>query len=59
MMFDFPEDALKVCGGDGDDAAVTSTATGGGPGRPLWRRHAMFAALWTGAGLMAFIGRYL
>ena len=44
LFHDFPEDMETVCQGNAHDTA---------------RRVGMFLCLWIGAGLMAFIGRYL
>ena len=44
LFHDFPEDMDAHCEGNAHDG---------------WRRFGMFVCLWVGAGLMAFIGRYL
>jgi zinc transporter 1/2/3 len=44
LLKDFPEDTKRFCEKRPDD---------------LLRRAGLFSALWVGAGVMAFIGRYL
>ena len=44
LLKDFPEDMEKYCAGKKHERAM---------------RIAMFVALWLGAGLMAYIGKYL
>jgi zinc transporter 1/2/3 len=45
LFLDFPRDMKR--------------ATGSRAKRPLLKALAMYMVLWVGAGLMAFIGRYL
>lgn len=49
LTHDFPEDARLHCG----PGSVISSAP------RQWKRRAMYACLWIGAGFMAYIGKYM